>query len=117
MSLTIVDTEHFSDVELAAKTIAEEVQDLTVKLSRIRTEVEANWKGDGASEFDTLFSCVKLQVDDISDDFWDLYEELCDIEGGYLEGDQALATDIASGTLSTTQTSFSGGGRSSGSSS
>ena len=101
MGLTTVNTEHFSDVELAAKAVAEQIEDLQLNLSKAKAVAQANWIGDGATEFANLYSAINQQMKDISEDFWDVYETLVDIEGEFLEADQSLATDIASGTIET----------------
>lgn len=96
MSLTTVNTEHFSDVELAAKAVAEDVEDLKTAISTSKALTLGCWDGDAADAFDDLSYVIEQQVKDVSEEFWYVYDTLVDTEGAYLEADQAIATEIAS---------------------
>lgn len=97
--LTRLDTERFSDVELAAKGVAENVERLQSKLANVKVMADINWVGKGREEFNNLYKVVELQLKDISKEFWSIYDALCDAEVSYLEADQELATQINSGEL------------------
>lgn len=94
--LTKLDTEHFSDVELAAKEVATQVEHLQSRLSAVKAKVDTAWVGNGRQEFNNLYKVVGYQLKDISKEFWTIYDTLVDAEGVYLEADQELATEIAS---------------------
>lgn len=94
--LTKLDTEHFSDVELAAKEVATQVEHLQSRFSAVKTKVDAVWVGNGRQEFNNLYKVVEFQLKDISKEFWTIYDTLVEAEGAYLEADQELATEIAS---------------------
>ena len=94
--LTKLDTEHFSDVELAAKEVATQVEHLQSRLSAVKAKVDTAWVGNGRQEFNNLYKVVEYQLKDISKEFWTIYDTLVDAEGVYLEADQELATEIAS---------------------
>ena len=94
MALTRVDTEHFSDVEVAARSIAQSVSDLKTIVASSRSRLGGNWDGEGRREFDNLSYVIERQMKDISDEFWDVYETLVDAEGAFLEADQAVATEV-----------------------
>lgn len=108
MALTKVDTKHFSDVELAAQAIAQEVEGLRSRMSTARTVALMNWVGKGRTGFEDLYYVVDRQMKDISEEFWAIYDALCDAEGKFLEADQEIATQISSGEA------FSSGGGSAG---
>lgn len=100
MALTKLDTEHFSDVELAAETIANNVENLKTLMSKSKTLAMQNWIGDGRNEFSNLCYAVEQQMKDISDEFWSIYDALVEAEGVFLTADQELATAISSGEIS-----------------
>lgn len=93
MTLTRVNTEHFSDVELAAKAIAEDVRSLQSDLALSRQLVLQNWAGEGRAGFMDLSIAVEWQIKDIADEFWKMYEKVIEIETAFMEGDQGLATE------------------------
>lgn len=96
MTLVTVNTEHFSDVEVAARNIANDVQSLQTLISASRDLAGAHWHGEGRNEFDNLSRIIQQLMKDISDEFWDVYETLVDAEGAFLEADQEVATKIDS---------------------
>ena len=111
MSLTKLDTTNFGDVEIAMRDIAQTVGDLRAQLTTSKTLALLNGVGEGRTGFENLFLVIDQQMTDISDEFWEMYEELIEIEGAYLEADQELATQIASGEqLSTSSSGASGAG-------
>lgn len=97
MTLTKVDTKHFSDVELAAQAIAQDVESLRSRMSTARTVALMNWVGKGRTGFEDLYYVIDRQMKDISEEFWAIYDALCDAEGTFLEADQEIATQISSG--------------------
>lgn len=96
MALTKLDTEHFSDVEVAAREIANNVRDLQTIVSTSRTATVMNWMGDARNEFEDLSYVIEQQMKDISDEFWTVYESLVEAEGTFIEADNALATEFNS---------------------
>lgn len=109
-----LNTDHFSNVELAAKEVAERIEHLQSKLANVKVAADSNWVGKGRQEFNNLYKVVEFQLKDISKEFWAIYDALCDIEGSYLEADQELATEINSrefdGTTTSTSSGTAGGG-------
>lgn len=105
MAINKLDTTNFSNVELAAEAIAQEVGDLRASLKLSRTLALMHWVGEGRTGFENLFYVIDQQMKDISDEFWDMYSALVEIETSYMEADQAIATQINSaaseGTLLT----------------
>lgn len=97
MSPTRIDTSNFSDAEVAIREIAQTVGDLCAQLALSRTLALANWVGEGRTGFENLAYVIDQQMTDISDEFWEMFEELVEVEGCYLETDQELATQMASG--------------------
>ncbi len=96
MALTKVDTEHFSDVEVAARELANQIEDIKSTIKTANATVQSFWRGRGADAYGDLSYVIEQQVKDVSDEVWDVYEALVDAEGAFLEADQALATEIAS---------------------
>lgn len=94
MAIKSLNTSSFSDVELAAKAAAETVGDLKALLSSSKVAATRNWVGDGREAFNNLFYVVDQQMKDISEEFWAMYDALVEIEGTYIEADQAIATEI-----------------------
>lgn len=94
MALTRVSTEHFSDVEVAAREIAQRVEELKSLVSQSREEACANWVGDGCKEFMDLSIVIQQQMKDISDEFWDVYETLVDTEVAFMEADNATSSQF-----------------------
>lgn len=95
--LTTLNTEHFSDVELAAQSIAQSVESLQSDLASVKVALDTCWVGKGRQEFNNLYKVIEFQLKDISKEFWVIYDTLCDAEVSYLEADQELATQINSG--------------------
>ena len=108
--VTKLNTDHFSDVELAAKDVAERIEHLQSKLANVKMAADSNWVGKGRQEFNNLYKVVEFQLKDISKEFWAIYDALCDIEGSYLEADQELATEITSGEFGGVTSGGSGAG-------
>ena len=96
MAIRTLDTEHFSDVELSAKSIAERVRNLQGDLSGCKTVALADWVGQGRTGFEDLYLAIDMQMKDISDEFWNIYEALISAEEAYMEADQDIATQIES---------------------
>lgn len=96
MALVTLNTEHFSDVEVAAREIANNVQDLKLLISKSRLQVVKHWSGKGRDEFENLSYVIQQQMKDISDEFWTVYETLVDAEGAFMETDDAVATEFES---------------------
>ena len=94
MALTRVSTERFSDVEVAAREIAQRVEELKSLVSQSREEACANWVGDGCKEFMDLSIVIQQQMKDISDEFWDVYETLVDTEVAFMEADNGVASQF-----------------------
>lgn len=96
MALQKVDTGHFSEVEVAARDLANQIEDIKTAITTVNTIVQSFWEGGGADAYGDLSYVIEQQVKDISDEFWDVYEALVDAEATFLEADQELATEIAS---------------------
>lgn len=96
MTLQTVNTEHMSDVELAAKRVAEDVRTLESDLRSSATAACWDWVGEGRGGFNDLSQVVTMQIKDIADELWKLYEKLIEIEGAFMEADQAMGTDFES---------------------
>lgn len=94
MALQKLDTKNFSEVEVAAREIANSVSDLKMLVSAGRTAACANWIGEGRDEFENLSYVIEQQMKDISDEFWDVYETLVNAESAFIEADNAVATEI-----------------------
>lgn len=94
MTLEKLNTEHFSDVELAAESIAKDVREMKANIARAKTLAAANWVGEGRAGFNALAVAVEWQIKDIADEFWKLYEKLIEIEGAFMEADQQLGTEF-----------------------
>lgn len=98
-ALEKVNTAHFSDVELAAKSLAEDVREIKAKILEANETVMWTWEGEGADAYDDFSFVVGQLIKDVSDEFWDVYEALVNAEGIFLGEDQSLATDIASSNV------------------
>lgn len=94
MAVKTLDTTTFGDVEVAARAIAQSVEDLKALVSQSREMACANWVGDGCKQFMDLSIVIQQQMKDISDEFWDVYETLVDTEVAYMEADGAVSTQI-----------------------
>ena len=81
MALTRLDTEHFSDVEVAAREIANDVENLKTLIATSKSIAMQNWVGGGRDEFSNLCYAVERQMKDISEEFWSVYDALVDAEG------------------------------------
>ena len=117
MALTRLDTEHFSDVEVAAREIANDVENLKTLIATSKSIAMQNWVGGGRDEFSNLCDAVERQMKDSSEEFWSVYDALVDAEGVFLTADQELATAISSNEItassdssSATSTTGAGGG-------
>lgn len=100
MALTTVDTQDFSDVELRFKELANVVEGLKTDLDYACSKAKSHWTGEGYEAFLNLTSAVTMEMSDISDEFWEAYEALCEAEGLYLEADMDIGTQLASGEMS-----------------
>ena len=96
MALQKVSTEHFSDVEVAARELANQIEDIKSTITTANAYVQSCWQGRGADAYGDLSYVIEQQVKDVSEEFWDVYEALVDAETTFLEADQGLATEIAS---------------------
>lgn len=96
MALTTVDTENFSDVEQKFQSLAQVVEGLKTDLDRTCAKAERYWTGEGYEAFKNLTVAVKMEMADISEEFWEAYEALCEAEGLYLEADMDIGTQIES---------------------
>ena len=96
MALQKLDTEHFSDAEKSAQHIADKVADIKALMQTCTTCACYNWIGKGRQSFNSLHNVVRMQMQDISDEFYELAEALINAESAYLEGDQEIGTNIRS---------------------
>lgn len=97
MSLETLDTKHFGEVELSAESIANTIRDLKADIAKSKRLAERSWVGEGRTQYDNLSYVVDQQIQDVSDEFWDVYESLIEAQETYLEADHELSTAIASG--------------------
>lgn len=96
MALKTVNTEHFSDVEVAARELANQIEDIKSTITTANALVQSSWVGRGADAYGDLSYVIEQQVKDVSEEFWDVYDALVDAEKAFLEADQKQATSIAS---------------------
>lgn len=96
MALETLNTEHFSDVEVAARELANQIEDIKSTIKTANAYVQSCWEGQGSNAYGDLSYVIEQQIKDVSEEFWAVFEALCDAEKTFLETDQALATDIAS---------------------
>lgn len=89
-----VDTENFSDVEVAARNLAQTITNMQAQVSLSKTAAIQHWQGRGCTAFIDLYDVIDQQMKDVSAEFWDIFETLVGAEESYLEGDQGAATDI-----------------------
>ena len=94
--ITRLDTSNFDAVAVAARDVAEKVEDLQLDLARAHKAVSEHWLGNGYSEYLTLYAVVEQLMVDISDEFIDVYDALCESQAAYLAADQDVATQIDS---------------------
>lgn len=95
-SFRSLDTKHFADAEKSAKEIAQNVEELRNNLETITRETTEGWMGAGYKQFDLLAETVKIQMKDVSQEFWDLYDSLVNAEASFLEADDELRTKMNS---------------------
>jgi WXG100 family type VII secretion target len=67
-----------------------------IKMDKATNNVLQNWVGKGRNQFETQVSLMKKQLDDISEDLYDIYDALVDSEEGYIEEDEAVAKQFDS---------------------
>ena len=94
MALTYVNTKRFSDVEVAARNIAENVEELKSLVAQSREDATQHWVGDGSKEFMDLSIVIQQQMKDISEEFWTVYESLIDTENAFMEADNGVSTQF-----------------------
>ena len=94
MALTYVNTTRFSDVEVAARNIAESVEELKSLVAQSREDATQHWVGDGSKEFMDLSIVIQQQMKDISEEFWTVYESLIDTENAFMEADNGVSTQF-----------------------
>lgn len=99
MTLTRIDTATFSDVAHDAEAMAKDVEDLKSDLSSMNLAACRFWVGDGREGFNNLYTSIEMQMKDISEEFWDLYDTILDIEVMYMEADQEIATQLDSSEM------------------
>jgi hypothetical protein len=89
-------TKDFDRAELAAKHAAEKVRDLKLKIQTADFAASQRWLGKGHQEFKKFAYTIEIQLKDISDEFWDFYEELIEVHDAYLTADEEAATAVNS---------------------
>ena len=81
-------------MEVAARNIAESVEELKSLVAQSREDATQHWVGDGSKEFMDLSIVIQQQMKDISEEFWTVYESLIDTENAFMEADNGVSTQF-----------------------
>jgi WXG100 family type VII secretion target len=67
-----------------------------VKQMKAHTSTLLNtWVGEGRNQFQTQYTLMERQLDDISDVLYEIYEALVDAQSAYIDADEAVAKQIS----------------------
>lgn len=88
-------TEKFGQAELDVRDLANKVGDLKAELDTCKNALLANWVGDGRASFKSCYDVIAGNINDISEEVWDLYDSLCNAEEAYIEADRDIASSIS----------------------
>ncbi len=109
-SIQSLKTEKFGQAEVDARNLAEQIGNLKSELDNCKNALLANWVGSGRSSFKSTYDVIARNINDISEEVWDLFDSLCNAEEAYIEADQGIATAITQSLEGDGGSSDGGGG-------
>ncbi len=93
-----IDTQAIFDTHSKIKRIVENFTLLNFKVNQTTKNVNENWVGKGANEFQFQYKQIISKLDDYGDVIKDIYDALVRSEQNYEDGDLDIANDLASAT-------------------
>lgn len=82
-----LDTTHMDAVLEQYSRLATQLRNLKNEMSTTVTDVLFSWVGDGRNEFECKVRLMIQHFSDMTDEFWDTYEELLDADSKYRQTD------------------------------
>lgn len=91
MSVEYLEVKGIKDATQDFHSKVEEFDGYVKEMNDATQEVLVNWLGKGRNQFETQMQLMILQLNDISDGLYDIYNALVDAEAGYIDEDEAVA--------------------------
>lgn len=77
------------------RTNIEKFDNCVDRMEKTTMDLLDTWDGKGRNRFETEYDKMKMQLKDISDALYDIYNDLVDATAAYIDGDEAAAKQLS----------------------
>lgn len=82
-----LDTSSFDSVIEYSKKLADKMSELKYDMDKMKDALMSSWVGKGRNQFEKKYRLLGQQFGDLSDDMYQIYEDLMSIEESYIQAD------------------------------
>ena len=93
---TTIHTQPIDELALKFRDSIKKFENYRNQMDAISMELMSTWVGLGRNKFETQYTILKGQFQDISDELYDIYDALVNAETTYIEADNAIAKGFKS---------------------
>lgn len=87
----LLDISGFDAVITGSKTLADKMRDLKGQMDGVELTLMSSWAGEGRNTFEKKYRVLAQQFDDLTDDLFQISEDLLKIEEQYIQADTDMA--------------------------
>ena len=95
MAVEYLETKGIRDAAIAFQNRISEFDQCVIDMNNATNNVLRNWVGAGRDQFETQMKLMNKQLDDISEELYEIYDALVDSEEAYISEDQAVAKQFS----------------------
>lgn len=94
-SIDHLNTQTLTDTYEKVKVNIKKFNDCVDRMEKTTVDLLDTWDGKGRNRFETEYEKMKMQLRDISDALYDVYNDLVDATAAYIDGDEAAAKQLS----------------------
>ena len=94
-SIEYLNTQTITDTYEKVRTNIKEFDNCVDRMEKATADLLDTWDGKGRNRFETEYEKMKMQLKDISDALYDIYNDLVDATAAYIDGDEAAAKQLS----------------------
>ena len=90
-----LEVDGLKDTGLSFKNSIKKFESYVGDMKKHTSTLLSTWDGKGRDQFETQFTLMERQLNDISDVLYEIYEALVDAQGAYIDADEAVGKQIS----------------------
>ena len=94
-SIEHLNTATLTETYETVNTNIKKFNDCVDRMEKTTADLLDTWDGKGRNRFETEYEKMKMQLRDISDALYDIYNDLVDSTAAYIDGDEAAAKQLS----------------------